>query len=77
MGGVSHAILGIIYYLDQGRIRTKMRTKERNVVVKVPPNVKPETMRDIERFMKGREYRIEEYTPKYGWNGLIPARGDC
>lgn len=45
----------------------------RETVVKVPPNVKPQTLRDIARLMKGKPYRIEEYIPKYGWNSLIPV----
>ena len=42
-------------------------------MVKVPPNVKPQTMRDIARVMGDKPYRIEVYEPKYGWNGLIPV----
>ena len=44
----------------------------RETVVRVPPNVKPETLEDIKRVMGDKPYRIEEYTPKYGWNSLIP-----
>ena len=52
--------------------RSKVR---RETVVKVPPNAKPQTMRDIARVMGDKPYRIEVYEPGYGWNGLIPVTG--
>ena len=42
-------------------------------MVKVPPNVKPQTMRDIARVMGDKPYRIVVEKQKYGWNGLIPV----
>ena len=48
-------------------------TKIRSETVRIPENPKPETIQAIKKLMRGKTYKVETYTPTYGWNALIPV----
>ena len=53
-----------------------MKEKLRNVIFKVSPDVKDETLKEIKRMAKVlniQDYTIIEEKPRYGWNSLIPT----